>query len=215
MHGRIQRRPQQVSQFRAAYSVCSTEPQIAGALCALLQRSPRPRIPGESFCAATIWRRSATPHQPRGPFRPAWARDQRLVQSTIWKNGVAFPDLIMDDKSMQSWSSMELTLVPVAGTIFGMDKPTGRPRKPLTPTAYEEAFRRRVRNARALRTDEPKEMARLLGVREDTYYRYETRTMLPHYMIERFCQLTGVTVDWLIKGPQPGQPSHTGVIVQE
>ena len=120
----------------------------------------------------------------------------------------------MDDKSMQSWSTMELTLVPAAGTIFGMDKPAGRPRKPMTPTAYEEAFRRRVRTARALRTEEPKEMARLLGVREDTYYRYETRTML-HYMIERFCQLTGVTVDWLIKGPQPGQPSHTGVVVQE
>lgn len=110
---------------------------------------------------------------------------------------------------------MELTLVPATGTIFGMDKPIGRPPKPMTPTAYEEAFRRRVRTARALRTEEPKEMARLLGVREDTYYRYETRTMLPHYLLPRFCELTGVTVDWLINGPRPGQPAHTGVIVQE
>ena len=110
---------------------------------------------------------------------------------------------------------MELTLVPGAGTIFGMDKPIGRPRKNLTPSAYEDAFRRRVRTARALRTEEPKEMARLLGVREDTYYRYETRTMLPHYLMQRFCELTGVTVDWLVKGPQPGQPSPTGVIARE
>jgi DNA-binding XRE family transcriptional regulator len=121
----------------------------------------------------------------------------------------------MDDKSMQSWTTMELTLAPVPGTIFGMDKPIGRPRKPMAPTAYEEAFRRRVRAARALYTEEPKEMARALGVREDTYYRYETRTMLPHHLIERFCQITGVTVDYLIKGPQPGQPSHTGITARE
>jgi DNA-binding XRE family transcriptional regulator len=116
---------------------------------------------------------------------------------------------------MQSWTTMELTLAPTPGTIFGMDKPTGRPRKPMPPSAYEESFRRRVRAARALYTEEPKEMARALGVREDTYYRYETRTMLPHYLIERFCQITGVTVDYLIKGPQPGQPSHTGISVRE
>lgn len=110
---------------------------------------------------------------------------------------------------------MELTLVPTTGTIFGMDKPIGRPRKQMAPSAYEEAFRRRVRNARALYTEEPKTMARALGVREDTYYRYETRTMLPHHLIERFCELTGVTVDWLMKGPRPGQPSHTGISAQE
>ena len=109
---------------------------------------------------------------------------------------------------------MELTLVPSPGTIFGMDKPAGRPRK-LTPTAYEDAFRRRVRAARALYTDEPKTMARALGVREDTYYRYETRTMLPHYLIPRFCELTGITVDYLINGPRPGHPSHTGIPIQE
>ncbi len=116
---------------------------------------------------------------------------------------------------MQSWSTMELTLIPTPGTIFGMDKPLGRPRKAMTPTAYEDSFRRRVRSARALYTEEPKEMARALGVREDTYYRYETRTMLPHHLIPRFCELTGVTVEWLMNGPRPGQPSHTGITVQE
>jgi len=120
----------------------------------------------------------------------------------------------MDDKSMQSWSTMELTLATTPGTIFGMDKPIGRPKK-LTPTAYEESFRRRVRAARALYTDEPKVMARALGIREDTYYRYETRTMLPHYLMPRFCELTGVTADYLINGPRPGHPSHTGISVQE
>lgn len=109
---------------------------------------------------------------------------------------------------------MELTLAHSPGTIFGMDKPIGRPRK-VTPSAYEEAFRRRVRAARALYTDEPKEMARALGVREDTYYRYETRTMLPHYLMPRFCEITGVTVDYLINGPRPGHSSHTGIAVQE
>lgn len=110
---------------------------------------------------------------------------------------------------------MELTLAPSAGTIWGMDKPFGRPKKPTTPSAYEEAFRRRVRSARALFTEEPKEMARALGVREDTYYRYETRTLLPHYLVPRFCELTGVTIEWLMNGPKPGQPSHTGITLRE
>jgi DNA-binding XRE family transcriptional regulator len=91
----------------------------------------------------------------------------------------------------------------------------GRPKKTLAPTAYEEAFRKRVRAARALYTEEPKEMARALGVREDTYYRYETRTMLPHHLIPRFCELTGVTVEFLINGPRPGQPAHTGITARE
>jgi len=110
---------------------------------------------------------------------------------------------------------MELTLVSPPGTMPSMVDKNGRPKKTLTPTAYEDAFRRRVRAARGLYTDEPKEMARRLGVREDTYYRYETRTMLPHYLIEKFCEITGVTVDYLIKGPQPGQPSHTGIVAPE
>ena len=121
----------------------------------------------------------------------------------------------MDDKSMQSWMTMELTLAPTPGTIFGMEKPAGRPRKQMTPSAYEEAFRRRVRNARALYTENPKEMARALGVREDTYYRYESRTMLPHHLMQRFCEITGVTLEWLVNGPKPGQPSHTGITLSE
>jgi len=44
-------------------------------------------------------------------------------------------------------------------------------------------------------------MADALGIPAGTYTRYETRTMMPHHLIPRFCQITGVTTDWLFYGP--------------
>ena len=44
-------------------------------------------------------------------------------------------------------------------------------------------------------------MADALGIPAGTYTRYETRTMMPHHLIPRFCQLTGVNADWLFFGP--------------
>jgi hypothetical protein len=44
-------------------------------------------------------------------------------------------------------------------------------------------------------------MAEALSIPPGTYTRYETRTMMPHHLIPRFCQLTGVNADWLFFGP--------------
>jgi hypothetical protein len=44
-------------------------------------------------------------------------------------------------------------------------------------------------------------MAEALSIPAGTYTRYETRTMMPHHLIPRFCQLTGVNADWLFFGP--------------
>jgi len=43
-------------------------------------------------------------------------------------------------------------------------------------------------------------MAELLGVRKDTYHRYETRTLMPHHMVELFCRLTDQELNWLVTG---------------
>ncbi len=39
------------------------------------------------------------------------------------------------------------------------------------------------------------DMARLLGVSRGTYVRYETRTGLPHHLVEEFAAITRVAID--------------------
>lgn len=51
-------------------------------------------------------------------------------------------------------------------------------------------------------------MAVALGVERDTYYRYEKRLMLPHHLMPKFCEITGVTLEWLINGPSAASSSH-------
>jgi hypothetical protein len=118
-------------------------------------------------------------------------------KSRICREALALRELIMDDKSMQPWTNLQLTLPEPGRTI----RVVGRPKEKLSPAAYREAFYRRIRTAREFYTEEPGIMAEALGVPPGTYTRYETRTMMPHHLIPRFCQLTGVTTDWLFFGP--------------
>jgi DNA-binding XRE family transcriptional regulator len=107
----------------------------------------------------------------------------------------------MDDKSMQAWINEQLTAGAPPRTIVAV----GRPKETTSPTTYRAQFFKRVRAARALYTENPPEMAKALGVPRDTYYRYEERTMLPHHLIPKFCEITGVTVEWLMRGPAAAQ----------
>lgn len=160
-----------------------------------LLRSRRPKTRAESAPAATTSQRSDIPSRDREPCRPAIPKFQICLE------GLAFPELIMDDKSMQLWTNAQLTAGETPRTMVGV----GRPKETTSPAAYRASFFKRVRAARALFTENPPEMAKALGVPRDTYYRYEERTMLPHHLIPRFCEITGVTVDWLINGPSGAQ----------
>jgi hypothetical protein len=99
----------------------------------------------------------------------------------------------MDDLSMQAWITGQLTSSVTGFTLDSVSKP-------YTPTTYRNAFVQRVRAARTLAEKNPLEMAQLLGVPKDTYHRYETRTLLPHHLLETFCKLTGQDLTWLITG---------------
>lgn len=46
------------------------------------------------------------------------------------------------------------------------------------------------------------EMATHLGVTAVAYQKYETRTPLPHQYIEKFCLITGVSIEYFITGNQ-------------
>ena|SRR5712675_1581654 len=110
----------------------------------------------------------------------------------------------MDDLSMQAWTIRQLTSDDCAFRLGGVAKP-------YTPTAYRNAFVQRVRAARNLAEKTPLEMAQLLDLPKDTYHRYETRTLLPHHLLETFCKLTGQDLTWLITGrhrrPEPAGDS--------
>lgn len=108
---------------------------------------------------------------------------------------------------MQQWITEQLTPAQEARRIAQMS--AGRPKEPVGPAAYRTAFIKRVRAARALYTDSPPEMAKALGVERDTYYRYEKRLMMPHHLLPRFCEITGVTVQWLIEGPAAARAMNT------
>jgi hypothetical protein len=100
---------------------------------------------------------------------------------------------------MQAWITQQLTKSVAIRTIPGV-----RPKPSTTPAAYVRAFCQRVRASRVRSGKPPREMAQLLGVPKDTYHRYETRTLLPLYLLERFCRITDEDLQWLVTGKDPG-----------
>jgi len=160
----------------------------------------RPALPqAERVRAVSISPIGRKGPRPHGTSPRPIPRSKTHPRSRLCLESLASCDSIMDDKSMQQWIDSQLT----AGGLPRRMVSVGRPKDTVSPSTYNSQFIKRVRAARELYTAEPKEMARALGVREDTYYRYEKRTMLPHHLIQPFCELTGVSVDWLINGPKP------------
>ena len=77
-------------------------------------------------------------------------------------------------------------------------------------TKYHDEFLRRVREAREAVGYTQVEIADLLGIPQDHYKQYETRSMMPHELIPRFCLAARVSLDWLMTGrsAQAGRPFH-------
>lgn len=83
----------------------------------------------------------------------------------------------------------------------------------IASSAYTKLLHARMREAREARSFSQKDMARLLGVTQDAYEKYETRSRLPHHLLEPFALATGVSLSTLIAGrevraqPRPVQPA--------
>lgn len=65
---------------------------------------------------------------------------------------------------------------------------------------YKKAFHDRVRAARKGRNWTQEVMADLLGYSQGHYKQWETRDLMPHEVMPRFCTLTGITLDYLLSG---------------
>lgn len=195
--GKVITLPVPVSRYPAACSGDSEELRTRPLASVSLLRSPRPRIQGEFDRAGTTSQGADSPHQGHAPSRQGSARSKKRLRSLLCRESLASRDSIMDDKSMQGWINLQLTAPDLRRTIAAV----GRPTKPTSPATYRAQFFERVRTARKFYTDHPPTMAEALGVDKGTYYRYETRLMLPHHLIPLFCEITGVPMDWLMKGP--------------
>jgi hypothetical protein len=183
--------PGRVRSYPAGRSTDSARREKSRRASAARAKSPGSTTQAEFARAGTTSQLVDVEGRDPGPSRPG------NPKSVICPEALAFRELIMDDKSMQAWTNLQLTLPELPRKI----RVVGRPGIPSTPATYRSAFFRRVRTARELFSEDYKAMAHALGIPEGTYYRYETRTMLPHHLVPRFCQLTGINADWLFNGP--------------
>lgn len=81
-----------------------------------------------------------------------------------------------------------------------------------TNADFVEDFCRRIKAAREMAGYADRdEFAKRMGIEKDTYFRYETRTPLPHRYIPRFLELTGADAQVLFTGHKAtGRKAATG-----
>lgn len=96
-----------------------------------------------------------------------------------------------------------------------------------TPKEYRDKFLRRVKQAREAIIDSAtgrklsqRKMAAMLGLEQDHYKQYESRSMMPLYILVQFCEHTGQHPWYMLTGQSassaPGtvhtQQSHTASV---
>lgn len=83
----------------------------------------------------------------------------------------------------------------------------------IEPTEFRRAFCSRVRALRCATGMTQAAMATALGVGTEAYRAYESRSPLPHHLVELFAALTGAGVEELFERGDPGAavPEPRGV----
>ena len=74
-------------------------------------------------------------------------------------------------------------------------------KKRISEAAYKKAFLAKVKLARQGAGYSADEIASLLGISLDKYYRYESRHMMRQDLIIPFCQITKTDLDKLMAPP--------------
>lgn len=70
----------------------------------------------------------------------------------------------------------------------------------ITEADFNEAFVERVRALRDGKGWSAKTMAKALGIPAERYRKYENRSMMPLYLLERFAIITGCDLEYLLTG---------------
>lgn len=69
-------------------------------------------------------------------------------------------------------------------------------------SAFTKAFIARTRQLREARGLTQAEMGTAIGIPPDTYRKYETRTVLPIHLLERFSLVVGRDIEFIVTGRQ-------------
>lgn len=69
-----------------------------------------------------------------------------------------------------------------------------------TPAKFKIDFCKRLQSARIVAGFTQQEVAQKLGLDRDTYAKYESRSLLPHYLIPQVCELFGIEPTFLYTG---------------
>ncbi|BAQ16952.1 helix-turn-helix domain-containing protein [Methyloceanibacter caenitepidi] len=84
----------------------------------------------------------------------------------------------------------------------------------MTPTEYRWAYAERVKQARKESGYTQDQMARLLRLTQPTYSKYESGrgedapSLLPQHLIQDFCLICRVNIEWLVTGEGPMKASR-------
>ncbi len=119
--------------------------------------------------------------------RLAWSEAPNFLASAEIKMRRSSMTHEGDNLSLLSRPSCPLTSNPRRGTIWPM---TAR-----TRTQFNQAFAERTRQARAFTTLTQGEMATALGIELDAYKKYEQRSPMQQYLVQRFCLICGISVE--------------------
>jgi transcriptional regulator with XRE-family HTH domain len=84
-------------------------------------------------------------------------------------------------------------------------------RELMTPAEFEELFVARTKALRVHAGMTAQQMATALGVPFERYKKYESRTPLPHELIEQFALITRVSVEFVMTGRRVGAGPHPDV----
>ena len=116
-----------------------------------------------------------------GKVRSSAENDKNIGNVT---DGFALHALLLpsDNESGQWRTEWAMTSQPLKRTMCPMGRAT-------TPARFKKDFCRRVRSARILAGLTQGEAAEKLGVKEDTYSKYERRSPMQHYLIPKACEL--------------------------
>lgn len=75
------------------------------------------------------------------------------------------------------------------------------PQKKQARSIFRDTFLSRVAKARAAAGHTQAEMAVVLGMKQDKYKQYESRSLLPHHLVAQFCTATKIDPAWLFGLP--------------
>lgn len=71
--------------------------------------------------------------------------------------------------------------------------------------SFNAALRRRLRELRERRGLTQEQMAVALGIQMDRYRKYETRSMIPAFYMQRVALICGTSVEYLVTGQEAGR----------